>query len=64
MNAVFAYSVIVKAVMLALGILAWRGNGWAFALFVAVAAMAILFDILVALVASSADKDIERNTDL
>lgn len=60
MSRIFIFTMIVKAVLLALGILAWYGKHWAFGLFVVIAVMAILFDALMALVANSADKDIER----
>ena len=60
MSRIFIVTLIVKAVLLALGIFAWCGKHWAFGLFLIIAIMAILFDALMALVANSADKDIER----
>ena len=63
MGIIFFISLIVKAVLLTLGILAWKGHEWAFVSFIAVTVFAILVDILAAVVASSADKEIERRSE-
>lgn len=60
MSRIFIFAMFVKALLLALGILAWYGHHWAFGLFLVVGIMTILTDILMAVVANSADKDIER----
>lgn len=63
MGIIFFISLIVKAVLLTLGIFAWKGHEWAFMLFLVVSIIAILVDILAAVVASSADKEIERRSE-
>ncbi len=52
---------VIKALLLVLGILAYKGHAWAFGLFVGVSASVILIDIILAMIAHSADKEIERN---
>lgn len=61
MGIIFFISLIVKAVLLTLGIFAWKGHEWAFVSFIAVTTFAILVDILAAVVASSADNHKERS---
>ena len=60
MSRIFIFAMFVKALLLALGILAWHGCHWAFILFLGVGALSIITNILMAVVANSADKDIER----
>lgn len=59
MTRLFIFTMIVKAAILAMGILAWYGHEWAFGIFLIVSIMAILADVLLAVV-SSAENDIER----
>ena len=51
---------LVKCLLLVLGIMAVAGHRWAFWSFVAISSLSLLFDIVLALVAHYAEKDIER----
>ena len=61
MSILIIFETVIKALLLLLGILAYKGHAWAFGLFVGVSATVIVFDIILAIIAYSADKDIERN---
>ena len=60
MTRLFLCFMLLKAVMVAFAVLAWYGHAWAFGLFLIISIIAILADLLMALVANAADKDIER----
>ena len=54
----FIFEFILKAVLLVLGLLAWHGLHWAAVAFVVVLCVLGLFDLLMAFVMWSADRDI------
>lgn len=56
----FIFEFILKAVLLVLGILALHGAHWAAVTFVVVLCVLGVFDLVMALVMWSADKDIAR----
>ena len=58
----FVFEFILKAVLLALGLLAWHGLHWASVAFVVVLCVLGLFDLVMAIVMWKTDKDIERRT--
>ena len=64
MTRIFLFLFLIKAVMAAFGILAYLGYAWAFGVFVIVSTLAIFTDLLCAVIAWSADKDIEKNDNL
>lgn len=50
MGALFVFEFILKAVLFALGILAWQGTRWAFIAFLVVLGIVMVADILLAIV--------------
>lgn len=56
----FVFEFILKAVLLALGLLAWHGLHWASVAFVVVLCVLGLFDLVMVFVMWIANKDIER----
>lgn len=58
----FIFEFILKAVLLVLGLLAWHGLHWAAVTFVVVLCVLGVFDLVMAIVMWSADRDIERRT--
>lgn len=61
MTRLIIFTMIVKAIILALGILAWYGHGWAFGLFLFFAITSVIIDALLAILDYSTDKNMERN---
>lgn len=51
---------VLKAVLLALGVAAVKGCHWAFVVFIVVLAIMIVFDVVLAVVAIRAGKDVRR----
>lgn len=60
MSILITIGMLVKCLLLVLGIMGVAGHRWAFWSFVAISALSLLFDIILALVAHYAEKDIER----
>lgn len=60
MTRLFLFFMFLKAVMVAFAVLARYGHAWAFGLFLIISIIAILVDLLIALVANAADNDMER----
>lgn len=58
----FVFEFILKAVLLVLGLLAWHGLHWATVTFVVVLCVLGVFDLVMAFVMWSANRDIERRT--
>lgn len=61
MSILITMEMLVKCLLLVLGIMAGTGHRWAFWSFVTISSLSLLLDIILALVAHSAEKDIERN---
>lgn len=62
MDILITISMLVKVLMLLFGTLAYKGHGWAYILFIVIAAATVLFDIVMVLVARSVEKDIQKET--
>ena len=60
MGAIFIFEFVLKAVMLALGILAWQGTKWAFVAFIILLAVVLLADIVLAVVFFTAHDKIPK----
>lgn len=61
MSILITIGMLVKCLLLVLGIMAVAGYRWAFWSFVTISSLSLLFDIVLALVAHYAEKEIERN---
>ena len=57
MAAIFLFELFINAVMGALGILAWKGQRWAFIAFIVMIILRALVDILGAVAIWTADKE-------
>lgn len=60
MSIIYIFAMFVKAVILTLGVLAWLGHAWAFGLFLIVTIMAILVDVLAAIVVKAEENKKEK----